>query len=406
MRFPAIHALLKRSLIASAPSAISLTRQLAMASGDAAGPRVANALAAELGGLDDDRLSDYFTAVASELATEWQTVIHQLNLAQGGTALLVDLRRRLLALARSQPELATLERELQRTLASWFNGGFLTLRRIDWDSSASLLERLMTYEAVHPITSWAQMQRRLARDRRCFGFFHPAMPDEPLIFVQVALTRQISAAIAPILEEPVRDDPEPTTAIFYSISNCQKGLSGIPFGNLLIKRVVTELHRELPSLTTFSTLSPIPGLRRWIERADASQTGLSVADRADLQAPDWRTHPDSATLEAGLLRAAARYLTTAPEGRGLDPVAHFHLSNGARVERINRCANLSANGLAESYGLMVNYLYRPERIEHAQKAYHSGKVERARSVDVLLRAPPRKAVPASDPQSRRSLIHG
>lgn len=406
MRFPAIHALLKRSLASSAPSAISLTRQLAMASGDAAGPRVADALASELSGLDDDRLADYFAAVASELTAEWRTVIHQLNLAQGGTALLVDLRRRLLALAKSQPELTTLEQELQQTLTSWFNGGFLTLRRIDWDSPASLLERLMKYEAVHPIASWTQMRRRLAGDRRCFGFFHPAMPDEPLIFVQVALTRQISAAIAPILKEPVSIDPTPTTAIFYSISNCQKGLSGIPFGNLLIKRVVKELHHELPSLTTFSTLSPIPGLRRWIDRTEEVQTGLSIADRAHLQASDWNDHPDSAMLVAGLLRAAARYLTTAPQGRGLDPVAHFHLSNGARVERINRCANLSDNGLAESYGLMVNYLYRPDRIERAQQAYHSGKVERARSVEALLRATSRKPSPAADPQSRRSLIHG
>lgn len=407
MHFPAIRALLQGSLSPASPSAIDLTRRLAKASGDAAGPRVANALAAELGSLDDGRLTEYFVAVASELSAEWQTVIHQLNLAEGGTALLVDLRRKLLALAKSQPQLGQLEAELQQTLTSWFNGGFLTLRRIDWDSPASLLERLMKYEAVHPITSWPNMRRRLASDRRCFGFFHPAMPNEPLIFVQVALTREISAAIKPILEEPVTADAEPTTAIFYSISNCQRGLNGIPFGNLLIKRVVTELHHELPTLTTFSTLSPIPGLRRWIERNGEETTGISDEERAVLAGPSWWNIPDrAAMLELPLTRAAARYLTLAPGGRALDPVAHFHLSNGARVERINWRANLSDHALSESFGLMVNYRYRLEHIEKAQEGYRQGTVARARAIEALLRAPRRMPFLGADQHARRSSVYG
>jgi malonyl-CoA decarboxylase len=406
MQFSAIRALMRRPL--ASPSAIDLTRQMARASGDAAGPRVANALAAELNSLDESRLAEYFAAVASELASEWRTVIHQLNLAEGGTALLVDLRRTLLALAKSQPGLVQLEQELQHTLTSWFNGGFLTLRRIDWDSPASLLERLMDYEAVHPINSWTNMQRRLAADRRCFGFFHPGLPDDPLIFVQVALTREISSAIQPILDAPpAARNLTPTTAIFYSISNCQRGLNGIPFGNLLIKRVVTELHRELPGLTTFSTLSPIPGFRRWIERNEEEAARLSAVARAMLEAPHWWERPeDCAALELPLTSAAARYLTLAPEGRALDPVAHFHLSNGARVERINWRGNLSDRGLAESYGLMVNYRYRLEHIEKAQSGYRLGKIARARSIDALLRAPLQRPFLRNSQISLRSFIHG
>ncbi|MFC3051415.1 malonyl-CoA decarboxylase domain-containing protein [Kordiimonas pumila] len=371
-----------------AQTALSLTRQLAKAKGDAAGPRVANTLVAELSSLDDDKLAEYFDAVARELVAEWQTVIHQINLAKAGTALLVDVRRRLLPLVKSKPELKPLDRELQKTLTSWFNGGFLTLRRIDWDSPASLLERLMKYEAVHPITSWVDMRRRLAADRRCFGFFHPSMPDEPLIFVQVALTHEISATIKSILEAPIVEDPTPSTAIFYSISNCQKGLSGIPFGNLLIKRAVNELYHEIPSLKTFSTLSPIPGFRRWVMNNTDIITGLTSADKAALEVPRWWENPEScAVLELPLSKAAARYLTLAPQGRAPDPVAHFHLSNGARLERINWQANLSENAIAESYGLMVNYRYRPNYIEKCQEAYRLGRVSRARSVEGLLQTP-------------------
>lgn len=407
IQFSALHALLKRAAAPAAPSAIALTRKLAYASGDAAGPSVADTLAIALNGLDDSALVDYLSAVASELADKWRFVIHQLNLAKGGTALLVDLRRRLLALARAQPELLSLEKELQQTLTSWFNGGFLMLRRIDWDSPASLVERLMKYEAVHPIASWNAMQRRLASDRCCFGFFHPAMPDDPLIFVQVALTREISATIAPIFEASVDIDPAPTTAIFYSISNCQRGLNGIPFGNLLIKRVVTELRRELPSLTTFATLSPIPGFRRWLERATDDQTGLSDVDRGLLAKPDWwNLLADREALETPLTRAVARYLMLAPDGRGLDPVAHFHLSNGARVERINWLANMSNSGLAQSYGMMVNYLYRLDHIEQAQDSYRSGRVPCARPVETLLKPPRKGPFRKTGHHQRGSLVHG
>ncbi|MGH7126185.1 MAG: malonyl-CoA decarboxylase domain-containing protein, partial [Stellaceae bacterium] len=287
--------------------------------------------------------------------------------------------------------LAGLERDLRALLASWFDIGFLELKRITWDSPAALLEKLTAYEAVHEIRSWNDLKHRLEADRRCFAFFHPRMPDEPLIFVEVALVKGIAGDIQALLDEsvPVGDPREADTAIFYSISNCQRGLAGISFGNFLIKRVADDLAAELPHLKTFATLSPIPGFRAWLDARLAKEEAELVlpAEREALAAlPDGKNgglaglladaswHESGAAKEAvqaPLLRLCARYLLTekGAQRRALDLVEHFHLTNGARVERLNWLADLSPKGLQQSAGLMVNYLYRLAEVEANHEAY-------------------------------------
>jgi malonyl-CoA decarboxylase len=322
------------------------------------------------------------------------TLLRQFNALPEGVKFLVDRRAELIALAGDDPGLRGLADDLRDLLANWFDIGFLELRRITWDSPATLLEKLMAYEAVHEIRSWTDLKNRLEADRRCFAFFHPRMPDEPLIFVEVALVTGIAGNVHALLDEaaPVGNPQTADTAIFYSISNCQQGLVGISFGDFLIKRVVDALASELPRLKSFATLSPLPGFRAWLtaqaERGGLLLTGDARAvqalgtgldeDTADrillylLDRPDW--HQDAriaAGLRDPLLRLGARYLTHAhaPSGRALDPVANFHLSNGARVERLNWLGDVSAKGLAQSAGLMVNYLYRLGDIEANHEAY-------------------------------------
>ena len=264
------------------------------------------------------------------------------------------------------------------------------MRAISWDSPAALLEKLIAYEAVHEIRSWADLRNRLDRDRRCYGFFHPRMPDEPLIFVEVALVKGLAGSVQALLDEnaPVADPKEADAAIFYSISNTQDGLRGISFGSFLIKRVVDALAADLPQLKIFSTLSPIPGFRRWLEGAlvadpellpDTARAAIAERDAAFadpealsklLAAPGWEQDKAlAAALHEPLERLCARYLTVQPKGRLLDPVARFHLGNGARIERLNWLGDVSAKGLKESAGLMVNYLYRREDIEDNHEAY-------------------------------------
>ena len=302
-----------------------------------------------------------------------------------GMRFLVDLRAALLALGREDKSLAALEDDLKTLLAGWFDVGFLELRQIDWSSPASLLEKLVGYEAVHEIRGWRDLKNRLDSDRRCYAFFHPRMPTEPLIFVEVALVTGIAGSIQRLLDThaPAGDPTRADAAIFYSISNCQRGLDGISFGNFLIKRVVDLLSHELPNIRSFATLSPLPGLRAWLDRALATEPEklLSAEELATLggaeglrAALDRRAWPrDPATvrlLEPILPRLAARYLLIESRGRrALDPVAHFHLTNGARVERINSLADTSEKGLREGAGLMVNYLYDPARIEQYHEDY-------------------------------------
>ncbi len=337
-------------------------------------------------------------------------LLRHFNALPEGVKFLVDRRAELLQLGRHDPLLAGLEDDLRRLLANWFDIGFLELRRIAWASPAALLEKLMAYEAVHEIRSWTDLKNRLEADRRCFAFFHPRMPDEPLIFVEVALVSGMAGNIHALLDEaaPVGDPHAADTAIFYSISNCQRGLNGISFGDFLIKRVVDALAAELPRLKTFATLSPVPGFRAWLARqSEVAPAGLlQPAERTALEAAgveltaagvsavldrtDWHADPQLATaLREPLLRLCARYLTRerAASGRALDPVAHFHLSNGARVERINWLGDTSQKGLEQSAGMMVNYLYRLADIEANHEAYRGeGRVAASSAVRSLARA--------------------
>jgi malonyl-CoA decarboxylase len=330
-----------------------------------------------------------------------QELLRRMNQAQGGTAALVSLRKEILGALRAQPELKPLDSDLRHLFASWFNRGFLDLRRIDWNTPAAVLEKLLVYEAVHEIQGWTDLRRRLAADRRCFAFFHPALPGEPLIFVEVALTRGFASAVEPLLapdtdlEGQERRAREADTAIFYSISNCQEGLRGVSFGNFLIKQVVEELKLELPHLVKFATLSPVPGFRRWLETEGNGSEPPPLAPEvvAALNDPaTWDTPEAGAAFDVPLTRLCARYLTETDSGRGPDdPVARFHLGNGARLERINWRGNISARGLRESYGIMVNYLYDPDTIEANHEAYVTGGiVARSASVDALLQSPSRR----------------
>ena len=295
-----------------------------------------------------------------------QELFRRLNQAPGGTAELIAMRNLLLRELKARPELAAVDHDLQHLLASWFNRGFLVLRRIDWSTPAAILEKIIRYEAVHAIKDWDDLRSRLQpADRRCFGFFHPALPEEPLIFVEVALTREMPGAIAEILEQQGEAAEAPDTAVFYSISNCQDGLRGISFGNFLIKQVVEELAREVPGLKQFVTLSPVPGFRRWLDSRAAEP---QVAECLKALKPD---APPPPRLEEPLLALAAEYFLNAKnaEGRPLDPVARFHLGNGARLERLNWRGDLSAGGLRQAAGLMVNYRYELRQIEKNHEAY-------------------------------------
>jgi malonyl-CoA decarboxylase len=329
-------------------------------------------------------------AVASEPPR--QELIRRMNVAPGATALLVRMREELLAALEKQPQLKPLEQDLRRLLASWFNRGFLTLKRIDWGSSAAVLEKVIAYEAVHEIRGWDDLRRRLAPDRRCFAFFHPALPEEPLIFVEVALCQGLASRIAPLLSAnaPLDDPAEADTAIFYSISNCQPGLRGISFGNFLIKQVVEELRGELPGLKTFATLSPVPSFRRWLSE-QAAAGGDSELPAAALDINWASAERVSPAIKSVLQRLLATYLTASNGGKGPDdPVARFHLGNGARLERLHWAANLSPRGIGESLGMMVNYLYEPRTIEDNHEQFvAAGRVARSSEVDDLLKRPSR-----------------
>ena len=304
-------------------------------------------------------------------------VIRRLNRAPGATADLLSMRTDVLRLKRDNAELEALDRDFRHLFGSWFNLGFLEMRRIDWSVPAEILEKFITYEAVHEFRGWEDLRRRVgAPDRRLYAFFHPSMPAEPLIFVQVALTRDIPRAIAPILAEDRATLPpqEANTAVFYSITNCQEGLRGIAFGSFLIKQVVEQLRFELEGLERFVTLSPVPGLRAWAEdpaNADGLLAPRHVAAIAALDT-DWAGEglPEEARSPA-LSEIAAIYLTraTRSEGGARDPVAHFHLGNGARLEAINPGADTGRRGWARSWGVMVNYLYDFASIERNHEAY-------------------------------------
>lgn len=321
-------------------------------------------------------------------------LVRRMNMAPGGTRAIVRLRAQLLEALDAHPELREVDADMHHLLSSWFNPGFLTLARIDWDSPASLLEKLVRYERVHKMSNIEDMRRRLAADRRCFAFFHPTLPDEPLIFVQIALVAGMAEQIQPLLDPtaPVLAPSEADTAIFYSISNCQEGLKGVSLGNFLIKLVVARLQEELPNLATFATLSPVPGFAAWLAEARArngSVAGVEPATLTALDRPGWAAAEATATsLRPALAGLAAHYLVRVKDRRGSrprDPVARFHLGNGARLERIDPLGDLSANGLAQSHGLLVNYRYDPATIEKNHESYaNSGEVAHSSAVRRLL----------------------
>jgi malonyl-CoA decarboxylase len=323
-----------------------------------------------------------------------QELLRRMNMAPGGTGTLIAIRSEISAHLRDEPELKLLDADLKHLFASWFNRGFLELRRIDWQTPAAVLEKLIAYEAVHEIKGWDDLRRRLAPDGRCFGFFHPALPGEPLIFVEVALVKGLATSMPPLLSEDVEKETARAqaacadTAIFYSISNCQIGLRGVSFGNFLIKQVVEELQAEFPQLKQFSTLSPVPGFRRRLAQRLANGSDADAALLPQLENESWLDDPvQSEKLRAPLLRLCARYLTRRPS-IGMDPVARFHLGNGARLERINWLANTAPRAIAESFGIMVNYLYDRDSIENNHEAFvRDGAIVRSPDVDALMQGP-------------------
>jgi malonyl-CoA decarboxylase len=339
-------------------------------------------------------------------------LLTQFNALPEGVKFLVDMRADLLPLIKKNHELKGLDNDLKDLLKSWFDVGFLELKQIKWDQSpAALLEKLIAYEAVHAIESWDDLKNRLDSDRRCFAYFHPRMPNEPLIFVEVALVNGIAGSVQALLDAsaPVVDPNHADTAIFYSISNAQKGLAGISFGNFLIKGVVAELAKEFKNLKVFSTLSPIPGFRFWLNKVisqgqlnllmSSERKALNIAMgrkwgtkgglKATLVNNDWCTNENlSNALQKPLQRLAAQYLTTIKikDGRVSDQVAHFHLSNGAIMERLNWMGDTSEKGIKQSAGLMINYLYNLDRIEDNHEAYSgSHQVKTSSSINNILK---------------------
>ena len=337
-----------------------------------------------------------------------QELLRRLNLAPGGTAALVRMREQLLDALNRRGDLKVVDNDFVHMFSSWFNRGFLVLRRIDWSTPASVLEKIIRYEAVHQIHDWNDLRHRIdPPDRRCYAFFHPALIDDPLIFVEVALTREIPSAIAPILtvQREVITPDKASTAVFYSISNCQRGLSGVSFGHFLIKQVAEEIARETPKLSTFVTLSPTPNFAQWLtrERANEQSQVLSESDRAALANLDtvgwWQAEATRDPVKEPLIRAAAWYYLHARTRNGspVDSVARFHLGNGARLERLNWLADTSERAISQACGLMVNYLYDLEDIEENHEAYAQQRtVVASKAVTSLNKAPARDVVPLSD----------
>jgi len=388
--------------------AVTLCRALLSQRGEASGAAIAREALASYNALEGPALDAFFDVLAHEFSPDpkdvervveayrleptqanlvrlvrvvepsRQELFRRFNQASGGTAALVEMRRAVLHRLPSHPDWVGIEADLEHLLESWFNRGFLVLQRIDWSTSALVLEKLIQYEAVHAIQGWKDLRRRLQADRRCFAYFHPALPDEPIIFIEVALTRGMSDEVQTLLdpESPVTDPTRANCAIFYSITNCQEGLRGISFGSFLIKQVAEVLGREFPRLKTFATLSPVPGFRAWLREAQAELA--DIPDSANLakqlrrlDEPGWHTKADfAAALQEPLLRLCAYYLLHAKrDEEPLDPVARFHLGNGARMERLNWLADASPPGMERSAGIMVNYVYELDDIERNHEAY-------------------------------------
>ncbi len=399
--------------------------------GELGGMALARDLIDRLQEMDDEQLDGFFDFLASDLSPDPKLVLERaqayaarpdattlmamtqvaepprqelfrrLNRMPGGTAAVLRLRRALLRVLAKRPELAAIESDLLHLLTSWFNPGFLQMKRVDWNSPAKLLEKIIHHEAVHAVDGWDDLRRRLQPDRRCFAFFHPQLAEEPLIFVEVALLPEMPAAIAPLIDKASTPLPHDRfrVAAFYGISNCEPGLRSVSLGNFLIKTVATQLQRELPRLRTFCTLSPIPGFANWVlsepdfaavpglkkhgigelDKAREALRTLCSGDLGALQGPAVHEHlGDEGTAALRLLCSAyLAYLSPTPGG---DPVARFHLDNGARLERLNPRGNMSSKGLRQSFGMMVNYLYDLSKVEASHAKFRQGEVARSRSI--------------------------
>ena len=411
---------------------VSLCAALLGERGEVSGAALAREALAAYHGLDESGRAEFFDVLAEEfspspeaigkaadayrfdptpqnlirlqeiIGSARQELFRRLNMAPGGTAALVEMRSLILRGLDGHPGWRAIDADLLHLFRSWFNRGFLRLERIEWRTSAMVLEKLLQYEAVHAIQGWRDLRRRLESDRRCFAFFHPQLPDEPLIFIEVALARGMSAHVQPLLEvqSPVAPPEQTDAAIFYSITNCQQGLRGISFGNLLIKQVAEDLKREFPHLRTFATLSPIPGFQRWLGRTE-TRTRLAMGPNAEerlallsrIERPGWHTGDIPEPLQKLLLRLCAWYLLHAKQKNDdkepFDPVARFHLGNGAALERLNWLGDSSDEGMARSAGMMVNYVYRLEDLERNHERYFSDHVVVAsRTVEKLARKSP------------------
>src|SRR6187549_3146441 len=379
---------------------LELCKALLSGRGEASGTAMARDVLDRYHDLDAAGRLTFFETLARDFGPDREKLSQAIEnwRSQPNTSDLVAMRADLLALMKGNKDLAALDRDVVHLLSSWFNRGFLVLRRIDWSTPANILEQIIRYEAVHEIRDWNDLRRRIdPADRRCYAFFHPALDDAPLIFVEVALTETIPTAIAPLLAAERQPVPieRARTAVFYSISNTQKGLGGISFGSFLIKQVVEELRRELPKLDTFITLSPVPGFMQWVKQD--KDLPLSDEDREILKRlddPKWYENPETTTLLRGVIEPlAAHYFLKArtPKGKLIDSVARFHLGNGARLERIDWLGDLSPKGLRESAGFMVNYLYRLEDIEKNHEAYaNDGEVVASTAVKKLLKGEGRR----------------
>ena len=402
----------------------SLCSDLLSESGEAVGTALARDVVERYEAMDETRKLGFFTLLGMEFSPDVETIlkasdayrsrpdldtllalsravepprqelIRRINMAPHGTAAIVAMRETLLRFLPSHPELRAVEADFRHILRSWFNRGFLVLQRIDWNTPATILEKLLEHEAVHEIQGWPDLRRRLEEDRRCFAFFHPALPDEPLIFIEVALLESMASSIEPLLDcdSPPQSVARADTALFYSISTTQDGLRGISFGNFLVKQVIADLLKEKPRFKIFATLSPVPGFRQWLEGAsERPELGLTEVEldllRA-LETANWHSDTELAeNLKELLLGLCAHYLLKEKENREpIDPVTRFHLGNGASVERINWLADTSARRIRQSAGLMVNYSYRPARIERNHEAYvRRGTIAASSSVKGLLR---------------------
>ncbi|MCB1705535.1 MAG: malonyl-CoA decarboxylase [Halioglobus sp.] len=399
----------------SVENLMALCRDLLEHRGEASGLALASEIATVYQHLPADNRLEFFSALATDFDVDSEAVLkamdkyreddcienlwaiqhateaprqklfRRINMAPEGTSTLVAMRGHLLAVLRSHPQLRGVDSDLKHLFISWFNKGFLELRRIDWSSPASVLEKIIHYEAVHEINGWDDLRSRLHDDRRCFAFFHPALDNDPLVFVEIALTDRIPDALSPLLLQERERPPgeRVNTVVFYSISNCHPGLAGITFGNFLIKSVVEELKKEIPALKNFVTLSPVPGFRKWLLEGDLD--GLVPEQLvARVKAPVG-TVVDSQVYDAQI-KLCAHYLLREKSGRlPRDPVARFHLGNGAILHGIHGGADLSTKGREQSAGIMVNYLYDLPKIEENHEAYfEEGRIAVSKAVSRLL----------------------